>query len=116
MRIVAFRVDLRDYAAVGMNSAISLPQQILRMSNEVDRHQELWEQHWGVENAILLSEQQRISGEENRLQGSEKQNWGINNAVSISNQFSWGGNKRMPNSVPISQQPLGTTQQTDLQW
>lgn len=99
------------------NNAIVLPQQLSRMPDEENLYQGSWEHDWGVENAVLLSQQpQRTSVEENRLQGPEEQNWGMNNAVSIYNQIPWWSNGMMSSSLPISQQPLGITQQTEPFW
>lgn len=87
------------------------------MPDEENLYQGSWEHDWGVENAVLLSQQpQRTSVEENRLQGPEEQNWGMNNAVSIYNQIPWWSNGMMSSSLPISQQPLGITQQTEPFW
>jgi len=41
----------------GMNNAVALPQHLLRMPEEEYRHQGSWEQNWGFDNAILLSQQ-----------------------------------------------------------
>ncbi len=97
----------------GMNNAIALPQQLLRMPEE-HRYQGSWEQNWGFDNAILLSQQpQGTSMEDNQPQGSLEQNLGTNNADSTSRHFQWEVNGRTPNIFPIPQQPLGTAQQTN---
>jgi len=98
----------------GMNNAIALPQQLLRMPEEEHRHQGSWEQNWGFDNAILLSQQpQGTSMEENQTQGPQEQNLGMNNAGSTSRHSPWEVNGRTPNVFPVPQQSLGTAQQTN---